>query len=176
MRASRRVRSRVLAGALLACAAYLVYGALRPPRIDARSAGPAPDLAIATPGGVLRLADLKGRVVLIDFWATWCGPCRAAMPHVQALYASRRARGFEVLGVALDEDDRALRAVARDLGVTYPVGRPVSRGSVDAYGATSLPRLVLVDRRGVIRWRQTGFGRGSESALAARVDQLLADR
>lgn len=135
----------------------------------------APDLTIRTAQGDRRLSDLRGKVVLVDFWATWCGPCRDSIPKVVDLYRTRRERGFEVLGVSLDGSDSIVSSFGRDHRIPYPIGRPASETTVSEYGAEAIPTMVLVDRQGRIRWRQTGYSEEGERALTAQVNALLKE-
>jgi thiol-disulfide isomerase/thioredoxin len=98
----------------------------------------------------------KGKVVLVDFWATWCGPCKALMPHVKETYAKYHDKGFEVVGVSLDRDLAALRAyiVQEQLPWVNVVGE-LQNGQVkfplaEAYGVTGIPATFVVDKEGKI--------------------------
>jgi thiol-disulfide isomerase/thioredoxin len=138
--------------------------------------GPAPELTIGTASGPTRLSSLKGKVVLIDFWATWCGPCRMSIPAVQRLYEKYRGRGFDVMGVAIEHDDGSnVPAFVKAMGMTYPVGLPTSRQEIIDYSPDSLPMMVLVDKKGHIRWIQSGYGGGTEELLEEKIRVLLGE-
>jgi thiol-disulfide isomerase/thioredoxin len=159
---------------LLAVISFALLAARRP-QPPGSTIGPAPEMAIVTQqGGRTALSDLRGKVVLIDFWATWCGPCRMSIPGIQKLYTKYRDRGFEVLGVALERDDGSqIPAFVKEMGMTYPVGMPAQRELVNGYDPRSIPLMVLVDRAGNIQWRQEGFSRDIEAEIESRVTNLL---
>lgn len=134
---------------------------------------PAPDITLSDPEGTLRsLSSLKGKVVLIDFWASWCGPCRKENPNVVKAYAKYHDKGFEVFSVSLDKDRESwLKAIAMDK-LTWPnhvsdLKYWKSEGAL-AYGVTSIPYTVLIDRQGKIVAKKL---RGE--ALEAKLEQLL---
>ncbi|HEU4697862.1 MAG TPA: TlpA disulfide reductase family protein [Gemmatimonadales bacterium] len=135
----------------------------------------APDVRLVTlAGDSLSLADLRGQVVLVNFWATWCPPCRVEMPGFQRVYEARRERGFTILGLSVDAAGRA--PVARFLaehGITYPVAM-ANTSAIQGFGrATLLPTSYLIDRRGRIRHEVRGYF--TEVALAQAVERLLAE-
>jgi thiol-disulfide isomerase/thioredoxin len=141
---------------------------------------PASELAIKpinSPGQSLKLSDLRGKVVLLDFWATWCGPCRMSMPGIEKLYKSKHAKGFEVMGVALEQDGGSqIPGVVKELGITYPVGMPISIDSVRRYTSGSIPQMVLIDREGKIRWGQPGYDPiSTDAVLEQKVTDLLEE-
>ena len=114
----------------------------------------APDFAQATPEGkLLKLSDLRGKVVLIDFWASWCGPCRRENPNVVRMYNVYKDKGFEILGVSLDRDrQRWLDAIEAD-GLTWPHVSDLqqwSNAAAQLYGVNSIPHTVLLDKEGRI--------------------------
>jgi thiol-disulfide isomerase/thioredoxin len=116
---------------------------------------PAPEIELPDPDGVMRkLSSLKGKVVLIDFWASWCGPCRKENPNVVAIYKEYHDKGFEVFSVSLDKEKAGwLAAIAKD-GLIWPnhvsdLKYWKSEGAA-TYGVTSIPYTVLVDRKGRI--------------------------
>lgn len=108
-------------------------------------------------GRPVALSDLKGKVVLLNFWATWCFPCRVEMPSMEVLYRSYRDKGLEILAVSVDEQGPAVtRPFQEDKGLTFPIlhDRDYQVGLI--YGARSLPMTYIIDRHGVIRQRVFG--------------------
>jgi len=125
-------------------------------------------------GGRFESASARGKVVLLDFWASWCAPCLRELPHLQTLWESRHARGLEAIAVNAEEPrDLALRT-AKQLGLTLPVG--LYPPEMDAHFAVrTLPTVVLLDREGRLRARWDGYDAGLEKSIAARVDALLGE-
>lgn len=154
--------------------------------VPERSAEPvplfhAPDFPAVSPfaiplldGSRFESASARGKVVLLDFWASWCEPCLRELPHLESLWKSRHARGLEAIAVNAEEpDDLALRT-AKQLGLTLPIGRYT--GEMEArFSARTLPTVVLLDREGRLRARWDGYEQGLEKAIAARVDSLLGE-
>lgn len=145
--------------------------------------GPAPDITIRqanADGKPLSLSSLKGKVVLVDLWATWCGPCRMSIPGTVALYKKHHGDGLEVVGVALEEDDGSnVRPFAKQYGMTYPVGLPTSADAVrelqQRVGSGGIPLMALVDKKGVIRYVQRGYAPGVEQEIETQVETLLKE-
>ncbi len=135
---------------------------------------PAPDIEQPSPDGTpMRLSDLRGKVVLIDFWASWCGPCRRENPHVVRLYERFHDKGFEIFSVSLDQSrDKWLDAIQKD-GLRWPCHVSDLRGWNSAagrlYGISSIPATVLVDREGNILARNL---RGAE--LERKLTEIFA--
>jgi len=130
-------------------------------------------------GGTVTLAELRGKVVLLDFWATWCGPCRAGIPALNALFLEHRGDGLEVVGISLDMDMRGrtgLETVRSFLGrmpieYTLVMG---NMGTVRAYGGIqSIPTAFLVDRTGRVRQRYVGLQ--PKEVLQRDITALLAE-
>lgn len=134
---------------------------------------PAPDFEVTTlDGDTIRLADLRGQVVLVNFWATWCPPCRVEMPGFQDVWEDYRDRGVTIVGMSVDRGDRTqVERWVRDRGITFPIAFPTGQ-VVSAYGgANVLPTSLLIDRDGRIVRRIEGFY--AEPALRAALNRLL---
>ncbi len=137
----------------------------------------APDVSLSlSNGGAARLRDLQGKVVLLDFWATWCAPCRASGPALADLAGRYGVNDLAVVGISGDEDEAAWRSyLARHAG-----GRLEARDGAGAIGAQfgvrGRPTFVLLDRAGRIRWQQTGWTPFSYVVLRYRIGKLTAGR
>lgn len=156
----------------LAVLALLAYGFGREPRfIESPMLGrPAPPFTLTLfDGRTLRLEDLRGRVVLLNFWASWCPPCRAEAPMLEAMW--RELKGQDVVFLGVNTQDEAPRAQAflDEFGITYPNGRdPGGRIAID-YGVWGLPEAFVVDPEGRITYKHIGtVGR---TLLAAKIDE-----
>jgi len=125
--------------------------AVRPESIPLKG-HPAPDFTLQTmTGEPLALSDLRGKAVVLNFWATWCPPCRAEMPELQAAYTAYAPGGLVVLGVNQAEDRATVRAFLNELGLTFPVVLDTQYEVADRYSVNSLPTTFFIDRDGVIR-------------------------
>jgi thiol-disulfide isomerase/thioredoxin len=134
---------------------------------------PIPFEVKGTSGEVLSLEKYKGKVVLIDFWATWCAPCRAEMPNVVKLYKKHHDSGFEIIGISLDRSREALDRYVRDNGMRWPQffdGKFWENEIAMMYKVRAIPATFLIDRRGVLRYRSI---RGKQ--LEEAVDKLVKE-
>lgn len=146
-------------------------------RISVQIGAPAPDFVLwDLDSKPLSLTSQRGRVVLLNFWATWCGPCRVEMPAMQQLYEEFNRRGFQILAVSTDAQGAAVtRPFSDALGLTFPILHDSDFQVGLTYGARTLPMTFLVDRQGVIRHRIFG-ARDWHSPEAKRlVEMLLAE-
>ena len=135
--------------------------------------GSLPDFTLETlDGSIITRADLEGKVVLVNFWATWCGPCRVEMPGFERVYQDHRDRGFVILGLSTERGEREKVADYADRrGVTYPIAISTPALENAFGGLRGLPTSFLVDRDGKIRNRVFGFF--ASPALRLAVGRLL---
>lgn len=135
---------------------------------------PAPDFRMAAVegGGTISLADFRGRIVILNFWASWCGPCREEAPDLQATWLELRGEGVQVLGVDHQDDRQSATAFARDMGLTYPSVFDPTGELADEYGLIGLPTTFVIDERGRIRWMFTG--KVDRAGLREALDDVMA--
>jgi cytochrome c biogenesis protein CcmG/thiol:disulfide interchange protein DsbE len=140
-------------------------------------AEPAPDFQLRSINNEsVKLSDYKGQVVLLDFWATWCGPCKVAMPHIQKLYDEHKERGFVVLSISIDEARTAskVKPYIKSRGYSFTVLLDKETEVVALYNPQKiLPYALLIDRNGEIAWRHSGYVAGDEEELEKQVKALL---
>ncbi len=136
----------------------------------------APDFALkSSTGENLRLSEYRGDVVMINFWATWCGPCRQEMPLLDELYARYQRVGFNLLGVNIDDDSRRAMQMIDELGVSFPVLFDASKEVSKLYEVEAMPVTVLVDREGNVRHVHHGYKPGYEEKYLDEVRSLLRE-
>ncbi|MFY9511132.1 MAG: TlpA disulfide reductase family protein [Rubrivivax sp.] len=137
---------------------------------------PAPDFTLkALDGKNLRLAEQRGSVVLVNFWASWCGPCKVEMPHLNKLYDKYRSAGFTMLGVNVDEDPRTASGAAAKLAVRFPVLFDADKRVSRLYDVQSMPATVLIDRDGRVRYLHRGYREGMEEAYDKQIRELVKE-
>jgi thiol-disulfide isomerase/thioredoxin len=139
---------------------------------------PAISLPLLSPDGpsVGSLAALRGKVVYLDFWASWCGPCRVSFPQLEQLRQELGPRGFEVLAVNVDEVEPDALRFLEDVPVSYPVVRDGSGATPAAYGILGMPTGYLIDRDGVVRLVHQGYRKSDGEALRASIIELLGEQ
>jgi peroxiredoxin len=178
----RQLRRRIIMAidaVLLLIVVVLLYQRALPQASAALDFGgssePAPLFTLATlDGDSISLADLRGQVVLVNFWASWCPPCRVEMPGFERVYRERARDGFTIVGIATDVHARQrIRAFLVDHDITYPTLLATPAVIRDYGGINALPESFLIDRDGRIRHRVIGFF--TEPALRAAVDRMLEE-
>lgn len=138
---------------------------------------PAPTFSLATlTDDIVHLTDLHGRVVLLNFWATWCAPCRAEMPAMQALWERYRDAGFVIVAVATSSGERAqVESFVTKLGLTYPVGIDADGKTRAEYQVSGLPTSFFIARDGRLAGRIAGVRAWDSDAARAAVETLLRE-
>jgi len=127
-------------------------------------------------GKNVTLASMRGKVVYVDFWASWCVPCRISMPTLDRLFKENAAKGFEVVGVNKDvRSDDAERFLKR-VPVSFVLVADSSDSLAKAFNVKTMPSGYLIDRKGVVRHIHGGFTRSTSDALAEQVEKLLAEK
>lgn len=158
----------LLLAALMAMPALASRGAL-----DGQQA---PDFALKSLSGEnLRLSEYRGEVVMINFWATWCGPCRQEMPLLDELYDRYERVGFRLLGVNIDDDPRRAMSMAEELGISFPVLFDDRKEVSELYRVDAMPVTVIVDREGIVRYTHYGYKPGYEEYYLDQVRTLLRE-
>jgi thiol-disulfide isomerase/thioredoxin len=118
--------------------------------------------------------NTRGKVLLVDFWASWCSPCKKSFPALESLHQRYKAQGLVVIGVSVDEDAAAMARFLAQRQVSFPAVRDQGQKFVKAVGISAMPTSLIVDRSGTIRYINAGFnGSASETAIRQQIEQLL---
>ena len=134
----------------------------------------APDFVLrAVAGGNIRLSEFQGQVVVLGFWARWCGDCRQARQALDSLYGKYQRAGLVMLGIDVDDSMEQTRAMARSLGLTFPVLVDEQKTVSNLYKVKSMPLIILIDRAGQIRYQHKGFQLGDQAKISDEFRQLL---
>ncbi|HEX5322970.1 MAG TPA: TlpA disulfide reductase family protein [Capsulimonadaceae bacterium] len=130
-------------------------------------------------GNSLTLTSLRGHVTVLDFWATWCGPCRMAIPGLQKLHQEYSGKGLRVVGISMDTDTASqVPSFVRHAGLTYTIALDPDRNAVacEHYNAGALPSIFILDQKGVVRWSCAGYYDGQDGDMKAVINKLLAQK
>ena len=170
---SRRLLVWLLAPVILAAMGTVVYLSRRMPPPPTQTSRPAPDFRLnGFDGRPLALSDLSGRVVVLNFWASWCTPCKQEMPNLERLWLEFKDRGVVVLGIDVQDDIEDAAAFLKALGITYPNVFDPDQDRLIAYQVTGIPTTIFIDRAQRIRGRFAG-GYLGEAGYAELRRQIL---
>lgn len=174
-KASRSKASRVwIAVAVLGALALSIAAA----NVHALSVGArAPEIGLRDlSGNQVSIASLRGRVVIVDFWASWCAPCREEMPVLNSLHQRYGSRGLSIVGVSQDRNVANARSFVAQHRVAFPVVHDASQAVARRYQPPRMPSSYVIDRNGVVRHVHAGFRAADAAALEREVSALLAQR
>lgn len=134
-----------------------------------------PKLASLLPGTTV--PSTSGKVVLVDFWASWCGPCKQSFPVLNKLHNQYSSKGLVVIGIGVDDDPAKFKSFTDKMKSSFPVVHDSAHKAAASFGPSTMPTSYLVDRKGVIRHIHTGFKAGkTEAEYTAEIEALLAEK
>jgi peroxiredoxin len=134
----------------------------------------APDFTLKSDSGKnLKLSEYRGQVVMVNFWATWCGPCRQELPLLNRIHEQYRKAGFVLLGVNIDDQPAAAQAMMKSLGIRFPVLFDTEKRVSRLYDVSAMPSTLLIDRDGKLRHVHLGYKAGYETLYENQVRELL---
>lgn len=142
----------------------------------AHAADAAPDFTLKNrSGGNLRLSEQRGEVVLLNFWASWCGPCRQEMPILNTLHERYSKLGFSVIGINVDKDSSLADKILKDIPVTFPILLDDTGAVSGTFDVSAMPTTILVDRDGNMRYLHKGYKPGYELEYEAQIKELIRE-
>jgi peroxiredoxin len=146
------------------------------PALAGTSGSPAPSFTLAARGGqAVSLAQYKGQVVMLNFWASWCGPCRQEMPLLESIYKKYNKLGFTLLGVNVEPDAKAANEWLRDTPVSFPVLYDTDGKVSKLYEVAGMPSTVIIDRGGKLRVVHRGYKPGDENEYLDSIRSLIRE-
>lgn len=138
--------------------------------------GRAPDFTLKSKSGKnLKLSEQRGDVVMINFWASWCGPCRQEMPLLDAMYKKYKRLGFTIWGVNIEPDSSNAQRLLKDVPVTFPILFDTANKVSKMYNVSAMPSTVLVDRNGNLRYIHKGYKPGDENEYRRLAKKLIRE-
>lgn len=126
-------------------------------------------------GKNIKLSELRGDVVMINFWASWCGPCRQEMPLLEKIHKKYKKLGFTLLGVNVEQDTKAAKRYLKDVKVSFPVLFDKTNKTSKLYNVSAMPTTVLIDRNGNKRFLHKGYKPGYENDYKKQIKKLLRE-
>src|SRR5688572_18917173 len=147
------------------------------PALAATGSGPAPGFQLSGRGGkAIDLSQFKGQVVMINFWATWCGPCRQEMPLLEQIHKKYKPMGFTMLGVNVEPDPKAADAwLSKNGPVSFPIAYDTESKVSKLYKVAGMPSTVIVDRKGNMRVVHRGYKPGDENTYLTHIRSLVKE-
>jgi thiol-disulfide isomerase/thioredoxin len=137
---------------------------------------PAPDFTLASrAGGQFGLKKMRGQVVMINFWASWCGPCRKEMPLLDSMYRKYKPLGFTLVGVNVEPDSAGADGYLKTTPVSYPILLDRENKVSQLYNVSAMPSSVIVDRKGQVRYVHLGYKQGDEREFLDQIQALIRE-
>jgi peroxiredoxin len=137
---------------------------------------PAPDFTLDSRGGKpLSLADYKGKVVMLNFWASWCVPCKQEMPLLESIHKKYGKMGFTMIGVNVEPDSKAANQVLEKIPVSFPIVYDKESKVSRLYDVSGMPSSVIIDRKGQVRLLHRGYKPGDENAYLDSIRALIRE-
>lgn len=150
-----------------------VLAAASPARAEVKPGQAAPDFdGVTLAKQSLKLSSLRGKVVLLDFWASWCEPCKKELPLLSKIAPKLRAEGIEVVAVNIDDDKSNAAAFVHDKGIQLTVVDDSKKNIVGKWEPAKMPSSFVIDKSGVVRAVNGGFEAGDESKIASQLERL----
>lgn len=138
--------------------------------------GPASDFTLKSRGGKnIKLSEYRGDVVMVNFWASWCGPCRQEMPALEQLYKKYKDLGFVILGVNVDKDSSNAASLLKKIPVSFPVLYDNTSKVASLYDVKAMPTTYLIDRNGQLRYVHKAYKPGYELKYAKEIKTLIRE-
>lgn len=173
----RRPRMRVPRRFAAALAALSVVSLVTASALAIEEGARAPEIGLRDLSGQpVTMASLRGRVVLVDFWASWCEPCAEEMPVLERLHQQYRGQGLTIIGVSIDRDAANVRQFVQRHPVTFPIVHDGSQQVAGRYGPPRMPSSYIIDRNGIVRHVHAGFRASDAQVMEQRIRALLTQR
>jgi thiol-disulfide isomerase/thioredoxin len=156
--------------------ALLLAALVSVPALAVAPSGPAPQFRLdSLAGSPVALEQFKGQVVMINFWASWCGPCRQEMPILEKLHAKYKPMGFTMIGVNVEPDSQLAVDWLKSTPVSFPILFDKKSEVSKLYHVAGMPATVIVDRKGNLRWLHHGYKPGDENAYLDQIRALVRE-
>lgn len=135
-----------------------------------------PEFSLSQMGkdGTLSPQNLKGKVIYVDFWASWCGPCRISFPGLSALREELHDKGFEIYAINLDENTKDAKKFLEEFKVSYPILQGYNTGVPELFDLMGMPTAYLVDQKGIVQWKHSGFKEKDLSKIKKKILEMIS--
>jgi thiol-disulfide isomerase/thioredoxin len=158
------------------CSGLLAIACLTPANATGSDSTAAPTFNLPDKNGeIIDLGKLKGQVVMLNFWASWCGPCRTEMPLMDQIYKKYHAAGFTLLGVNVDTDSTDAQKFLSQVPVSFPIAFDRDNKVSKLYAVSAMPSSVFIDRKGNVRALHRGYKPGDEAEYLAQIRALIKE-
>lgn len=173
------LRNKIVFSLVLLCGLLLIFMMQKHPgnnMIRIEQGGSAPDITLKDlQGNEVRLSDFQGKLVFLNFWATWCPPCRDEMPSIEDLYRSMQGRAFQILAVSVDDDPKQVQGLMQFAGYTFPMFMDENQKAATLYRTTGIPETFLIGPDGTILYKVIGPRDWMDPQMTQIFEQMLAE-